>query len=149
MGGSARAEPELQQFSWALATYIPDTSVLMTPFGISTHQSVWANVLVIDGAHCGDVIAGTWQVGVVSKTRLRCFDDEKNPLNFMEILGGRYKQCGVRAAGDARGIIDTVEITNSVGIEVWIRDELGKRRLSTNSGMGIPSAHDIQTDRRD
>ena len=67
----------------------------------------------------------------------------------METLVGRYKQYGLRAAGDARGIIDTVEITDSVGIEVRIRDELGKRRLSINSGMRAPILRDIQIGKTD
>ena len=67
----------------------------------------------------------------------------------METLVGRYKQYGLRAAGDARGIIDTVEIADSSGIEVWIRDELGKRRLIINSGMRIHSLHDIQIGKTD
>ena len=149
MGGSAQTEPELQQFLRAVATYCPETSVLMTPFGISMHQSIWTNVLVIDGASYGDVIAGVWQVGIISNTRLRCFDEGRSPLNFMETLADRYKQCGLRTAGDARGIIDTVEIVNSSGIEVWIRDELGKRRLSINSGMRIHILHDIQIGKTD
>ena len=37
-----------------------------------------------------------------------------------------------------------VEIPHSVGLEVWIRDETGNRRLRVDSCMGIPTLGDFR-----
>ena len=119
----------------------------MVPFGISLHQDIWHTIFVIDGAKYGGPISGMWKVGTVSKNRLKCFDEGGDRFHVIGTIGGRYMQCGIRPVGDARGIVDTVEIPNSAGLEVWIRDDHGNRRLSVNSCMRVLSLRDVRNQR--
>ena len=102
---------------------------------------------MVDGAEYGDPMSGIWQVGIVAQRRLEFFVEGEAHGHDVGTLGGRYSQCGIRPAGDPRGIVDTVEIPRSVGLEAWIRDEKGHRRLSVNRCMRLLSLNDVRSSR--
>lgn len=73
-----------------------------------------------------------------------CFAD--GPANHpLRAIRGRYRKFGLHPIGDGRGVIDIQEIPHCVGREVWIRPDIGTRRLSLSSHIRAISLNDLKT----
>lgn len=144
LGGSAQADAELLQFIWVLTTYTPDAAVPMAPIGVRMDHDSWQVAHLADGASYGHVIPGLWKVGIAKKERPKRSDTEGSTCHLIGTLRGRYTQCVNRQVGDSRGVVDTAGKPNIVGLEVWIRDGEGDRRLSLNICMRILSLGDVR-----
>ena len=122
--GSYRTEGSIEQFEWVIETYQPRKDGIVAPLGRELEGEIWNHAYVEDGAQRGEVLARVWQIGTKNIAPIHCFVE--GPVNHpLCTVRARYRQFGINPIGYVIGIVDFQDVPHFIGLEVWIRSDIG------------------------